>query len=182
MGAESLILVDRSRETAKVVEQEENPVTPGLERVQPVLKARERLELSEEFEMRACDAVGIFRDNFDADCPEQIGPKGHNVAARVERLGVRMQGDGGRVVRGKGVHKGVLQARLMRDLNLQPCGGPRWVIDGRATEDVVQDQRPAGSAFVVLPQPSRELVEVQKPRSLLVPRECLGVEFRKMHL
>ena len=71
-----MILVDRSRETAKVVEQEENPVTPGLERVQPVLKARERLELSEEFEMRACDAVGIFRNNFDADCPEQIGPKG----------------------------------------------------------------------------------------------------------
>jgi len=90
VGAESLILVDRSRETAKVVEQKENPVTPGLKRVQPVLKARERLDLSEEFEMRACDAVGVFGNDFDADCPEQICPKGHNVAARVERLGVRM--------------------------------------------------------------------------------------------
>ncbi len=88
----------------------------------------------------------------------------------------------GRIVRGKNMHEGVFQTGLMRHLSLQSCGGPGRVVDGRATEDVVQDQRPAGSAFVVLPQPSRELVEVQKPRSLLVPRECLGVQLRKMHL
>ena len=54
----------------------------------------------------------------------------------------------------KKANEGSLQSRL----NLQPCGCPRWVVDGRATEDVVQDQGPAGIAFVVLPQPVSESV------------------------
>jgi len=158
VGADSLILVDRSREASKVVEQKENSVAPGLKRVQSVLKARERLDLQEKLEMCTCDAVGIFGNDLDANCPEQVGPKEHDVAAHVERLGVRMQRDGGRIVRGKGMHESMLQTGLMRHLIFQPCRCPRRVVDGRATEGVVQDQRPAGSAFVVLPQPGREFV------------------------
>ena len=96
MGADCLILVDRSRQAAKVVEQEKNPVAPGFERVQPVLKTWERLDLPEEFEVCPGNAVGIFGDNLDTNGPEQVGPEGHDVAARVKRLGVRVQQDGGR--------------------------------------------------------------------------------------
>jgi len=76
----------------------------------------------------------------------------------------------------------VFQARLVGHLKLQSCGGPGRVVDRRATEDVVQDQCPAGSAFFVLPQPGGQSVEVQEPVRLLVPRECFGVQFRELHL
>jgi hypothetical protein len=153
-----LVLVDRIREASKVVEQEENPVAPGLKRVQSVLKTREGLDLPEKLEVCTCNTVGIFGNDLDANCPEQVGPKGHDVAARVERLGVWMQRDGGRIVRGEGMDERILQTRLVVHLILEPRGRPRGVIDGRATEGVVQDQRSAGSAFVVLPQPGSELV------------------------
>ncbi len=45
MGADCLVVVDRGRETAEVVEQQKNPVTPGLKRVQSVLKAWKCLDL-----------------------------------------------------------------------------------------------------------------------------------------
>ena len=86
MGADRLILVDGSRETGKVVEQKENPVAPGLKRVQPVMKVRKRLDLPEKFEMGTSNAIGVFGDDFDADSSEQIGAEGHDVAAHVERL------------------------------------------------------------------------------------------------
>ena len=82
-------------------------------------------------------------------------------------------------MRGKDMHEGVFQTGLMRHLRLGSRGRPRGVIDGRATEGVVQDQRPAGRTFVVLPQPGRELVEVQKPHCLLVSSKRSLVEFRK---
>jgi hypothetical protein len=67
-------------------------------------------------------------------------------------------------------------------LMLQAGSRPRGVIGGRLPEGVVQDQSPAGSAFVVLPQPGRELVEIQEPPSLLVAREILVVKFGKRSL
>ncbi len=152
MGADCLVLVDRVRKTAKVVEQKKNPVTPGFEGVQPVLKAWERLNLPEKFEMSAGDAICVLWNYLDADCPKQVGPEGHDVAARVDRLGVRVQRDDGRVVRSECMDKCVLQARLVIDLILKARSRPRGVIGGRMTEGVVQDQRPAGSAFVVLPK------------------------------
>jgi hypothetical protein len=182
MGTECLILVDRGRQAAKVVEQEKNPVAPGVERVLPVLKAWERVNLPEKFEMGTGYTVVIFRDNLHANRPEQVGSEGHDVAARVKRLGVRVQRDGGRVVRSERMHKCVLRTRLMVDLMLEAGSRPRGVIGGRLPEGVVQDQSPAGSAFVVLPQPGRELVEIQEPPSLLVAREILVVKFGKRSL
>jgi hypothetical protein len=78
--------------------------------------------------------------------------------------------------------KGMLQSRLMINLIFQARGRPGRVISGRVAESVLQDQRPAGSAFVVLPQPGRELVEIQEPPSLLVAREILVVKFGKRSL
>ena len=48
------------------------------------------------------------------------------------------------------------------------------MVDRRATG-------PAGSAFVVLPQPDCELVQVQEPSGLLIPGEVLhrDIELRK---
>ena len=89
MRADRLVLVDRIRKTAEVVEQEKNPVTPDFERVQPVLEAWKRLNLPEKLEVCARDAVCVFWNYFDADRPEQIGPKGYDVTAYVDRLGVR---------------------------------------------------------------------------------------------
>ena len=117
--------------------------------------------ISEKFEMSAGHAVAIFRDNLNANRPEQVGSEGHDVAARVKRLGVRVQRDGGRVVRSERMHECVFQARLVVNLMLQAGSRPRGVIDGRLPEGVVQDQSPAGGAFVVLPQPGRELVQVE---------------------
>jgi hypothetical protein len=51
VGSDRLVLVNGSRKTAEVVEQKEDPVAPGLKRVQSVLKAGERLDLSEELEV-----------------------------------------------------------------------------------------------------------------------------------
>ena len=89
MRADRLVLVNRSRKTAEVVEQKENPVAPGLKRVQSVMEARECLDLPEKLEVCARDAVCVFWNYFDADRPEQIGPKGYDVTAYVDRLGVR---------------------------------------------------------------------------------------------
>jgi hypothetical protein len=175
--ADRLVLVDRSRKTAEVVEQEKNPVTPGFERVQPVLEAWKRLDLPEKLEVCPCDTICILWNNLNTYRPKQVGPEGHDVTARVKRLGVRVQRDGGRVVRGKGMDEGVFQTRLVCHLSFEPRGRPRGVIDGCATEDVVQDQRPAGITFVILPQPGRELVEIQQPVRLLIPREGLVVQF-----
>ena len=161
MRADRLVLVDRSRKTAEVVEQEKNPVTPGFERVQPVLEAWKRLDLPEKLEVCPCDTICILWNNLNTYRPKQVGPEGHDVTARVKRLGVRVQRDGGRVVRSERMHKSVLQARLMVNLMLQAGSRPRGVIGGRLPEGVVQDQSPAGSAFVVLPQPGRELVQVE---------------------
>ena len=111
--------------------------------------------------MGTCHTVAVFRDNLNADRPEQVGSEGHDVAARVKRLGVRVQLDGGRVVRSERMHKCVFQARLMIDLMLEAGSRPRGMIGGRLPEGVVQDQSPAGCAFIVLPQPGRELVQVE---------------------
>ena len=182
VGADSLVVVSRGCEAAEVVEEQKNPVDPGLKRVQSVLKAWKGLDLPEEFEMGACDTVAVFRDNFDADRPEQVGSEGHDVAARVERLRVRVQRDDGGVVHCERMDKGVLQARLVINLMLQAGSRPRGVINGRVAESVFQDQRPAGSAVVVLPQPGRQPVEIQEPPSLLVAREILVVKFGKRSL
>ena len=80
------------------------------------------------------------------------------------------------------MHKCVLQARLMVDLMLEAGSRPRGVIGGRLPEGVVQDQSPAGSAFVVLPQPGRQPVEVEEPRSLLVATKRAIVQFRELVL
>ncbi len=72
MGANRLVLVDGSRKTAKVVEQEKNPVSPGFERVQPVLKVWERLNLPEKLEEVPGNAVRILWDDLDADRPKQV--------------------------------------------------------------------------------------------------------------
>ena len=132
--------------------------------------------------MGTCHTIAVFRDNLDADRPEQVGSEGHDVAARVKRLGVRVQRDGGRVVRSERMHKSVLQARLMVNLMLQAGSRPRGVIGGRLPEGVVQDQSPAGSTFVVLPQPGRQPVEVEEPRSLLVATKRAIVQFRELVL
>ena len=180
MGADCLVVVDRGREAAEVVEQQKNPVTPGLKRVQSVLKAWKGLDLPEEFEVCPSDAIGIFGDDLDANGPEQVGPEGHDVAAGIERLGVRVQRDDGRVVRGKRVDESVFQARLVHHLSFQ-AGCRPWGMVGRwAPEGVVQDQRPAIGAFLVLPQPDRKSVKIQQPDCLRIPGEALGVEFRKL--
>ena len=147
-----------------------------------MLKAWKGLDLPEEFEVGACHAVAVFRDNFNANRPEQVGSEGHDVAARVERLGVRVQRDDGGVVHCERMHECVFQARLVVDLMLQAGSRPRGVINGRVAESVFQDQRPAGSAVVVLPQPGRQPVEIQEPPSLLVARETLVIEFGKRSL
>ncbi len=53
------------------------------------MEARECLDLPEKLEVCARDAVCVFWNYFDADRPEQIGPKGYDVTAYVDRLGVR---------------------------------------------------------------------------------------------
>ena len=73
-----MVVVDRGCETAEVVEQQENPVAPGLKRVQSVLKAWKGLDLPEEFEVCPSNAVGIFGDNFDTDCLKEVSPEGHD--------------------------------------------------------------------------------------------------------
>ena len=67
----------------------------------------------------------------------------------------------------------------MGDLMLQAGSRPRGVIGGRLPEGVVQDQSPAGSAFVVLPQPGRQPVQVKQPGRLRIAGESLVIEFRK---
>jgi hypothetical protein len=74
--SDSLVLVGRSHKASKVVEQKENPVTPGLERVQSVLEDREGFNLPEKFEVCAGDAIGIFGNYLNTYYPEQVGPKG----------------------------------------------------------------------------------------------------------
>ena len=69
--------------------------------------------------------------------------------------------------------------RLVGDLILEACRRPRRVVDGRMTEGVVQDQRPAGGAFIVLPQPGRQPVQIQEPRGLLVATKRSLVQFRE---
>ena len=86
------------------------------------------------------------------------------------------------VVLSERMDKCVLQARLVIDLVFKARGRPRGVINGRMAESVVHDQRPAGSAVVVLPQPGRQPVEIQQPGRLLVPGEALVIEFRKRRL
>jgi len=144
-----------------------------------VLKAWKRLDLPEKLEVCPCDTICILWNNLNAYRPKQVGPEGHDVAVRVERLGVRVQRDGGRVVRGEGMDERILQTRLVVHLILQTHGRPRGMIDGRTTEDVVQDQHPADSAFVVLPQPGREFVEVQKARGLLIASKHFLIQFRE---
>jgi hypothetical protein len=78
VGADSLVVVDRGCETAEVVEEQKNPVAPGLKRVQSVLKAWKGLDLPEEFEVCPSNAVGIFGDNFDTDCLKEVSPEGHD--------------------------------------------------------------------------------------------------------
>jgi hypothetical protein len=73
----------------------------------------------------------------------------------------------------------MFQTRLVVHLILKTFDRPRGMIDGRTTEDVVQDQRPTVSAFVVLPQSGREFVEVQKPRGLLIASKRFLVQFRE---
>ena len=68
----------------------------------------------------------------------------------------------------------------MGELVLETCGRPRRVVDGRMTEVVVHDQRPAGGAVVVLPQPGRQPVEIQEPRGLLVASERSLIQFREL--
>ncbi len=63
----------------------------------------------------------------------------------------------------------MLQTRLIGNLIFQSCCCPGRMVDRRATG-------PAGSAFVVLPQPDCELVQVQEPRGLLIVRKVFGVE------
>ena len=94
-----------------------------------MLKAWKGLDLPEEFEVCPSDTVGIFGDNLDPDCPKEVSPEGHDVAARVERLGVRVQRDDGRVVRSECMDKCMLQARLVVDLILKARSRPRGVID-----------------------------------------------------
>ena len=50
------------------------------------------------------------------------------------------------------------------------------------TKGIVEDQGPACGAFVVLPEPRREFIEVLQPRGLLVPQEVLFVELGKLGL
>ena len=69
--------------------------------------------------------------------------------------------------------------RLVGDLILEACRRPRRVVDGRMTEGVVQDQRPAGGAFIVLPQPGRHPVQIQEPRGLLVATKRSLVQFQE---
>ncbi len=145
-------------------------------------ESRNSVNLPEKFEMGTSHTVAVFRDNLDADRLEQVGSEGHDVAARVKCLGVRVHRDGGRVVRSERMHKCVLQARLMIDLMLQAGSRPRGVIGGRLPEGVVQDQSPSGSTFVVLPQPGRQPVEVEEPRSLLVATKRAIVQFRELVL
>ena len=75
-----MVLVGRNRKASKVVEQKENPVTPGLERVQSVLEAREGFDLPEKFEVCGGDAIEIFGNYLNTDCPQQVSlrlvPKG----------------------------------------------------------------------------------------------------------
>ncbi len=123
--------------------------------------------------MGPSDAIRVFGDSLDANGPEQVGPEGHDVAACIERLGVRVQRDDGRVVRGKRVDESVsinqpfivltetkfiVQARLVHHLSFQAGCRPWGMV---APEGVVQDQRPAGGAFLVLPQPGRKSVKIQ---------------------
>ena len=120
MRADRLVLVNRSRKTAEVVEQEEIPVAPGLKRVQSVLEDRERLDLPEELEVCACNAGCVLWNYLDADRPEQVGPKGHDVTACVDHLDVRVDRDGGRVVRNEGMDEPMFQTRLVVHLVFDP--------------------------------------------------------------
>ncbi len=43
-------------------------------------------------------------------------------------------------------------------------------------QDIVDDQRPAGLATVVLPEPRSDLVQVGEPRGLLVAEKVLLIE------
>ena len=96
-----MILIGGSCKASEVIEQEENPVTPGLERVQSVLETREGLDLPVKFELCAGDTIGVLGDYLKTNCPKQIGPERHDVANRIERFCVGVQGDGGRIVRGE---------------------------------------------------------------------------------
>ncbi len=182
VGSDCLVVVDRGCETAEVVEQQKNPVAPGLKTVQSVLKAWKGLDLPEEFEVCPSDAVGIFGDNLDPDCPKEVSPEGHDVAARVERLGVRVQRDDGGVVLGKRGDECVFQSRLVHHLSFQTGCCPWWMVGRCASEGVVQDERPASGVFLVLPHPGRQLVQVKQPGGLRVAGESLVIEFRKLVL
>lgn len=141
--SDGLVLVNsvtnRDCEASEVVEQEENPVAPGLERVQSVMEDGKCFNLQQEFELRPGDDVRVLWDDFKTDCVNQVGPKGHDVAVRVESLCVGVQGDGGRVVLSKCVNQGVFQTRLVGNLVLEASSRSGRVVERSVTEGVVEN-------------------------------------------
>ena len=83
-------------------------------------------------------------------------------------------------MRSKHRDEGVLQARLVFDLFLKAGGRAGRMKQCCMTEAVVYLQRPSSRAFVLLPEPRGELVEVGQPRGRLVAVEVLVVEGRHL--
>ena len=154
-----LILV-RVSQTTEVVEQKCDPVAPGLEGVESTLEAGEGGELQMQLESGMRDSVGVLGHVFETDCTKQIGAEGHDVPARVSGLGVGMLGDDGRIVLLKRRNEGVFEARLVKNRVVKAGDRVRRMVHCCVTEGVVEDQGPTCGAFVVLPEPHREFVQV----------------------
>lgn len=143
-------------------------------------KSREGEELSLHFERSVRNSFRVFRHYGKSDAPKQVGCEREDVSAVVKGLGVRVLGDQRWVVRSKRRDEGVLQARLVFDLFLKAGGRAGRMKQCCMTEAVVYLQRPSSRAFVLLPEPRGELVEVGQPRGLLVAVEVLLVEGRHL--
>ena len=75
------------------------------------MEAWKRFDLAEKLEVGPGDAICVLWYYLDAYRPKQVGAEGHDVTTCINRLGVGVHRDDGRVVRSKRVDNCVFQTR-----------------------------------------------------------------------
>ena len=75
------------------------------------MEAWKRLDLPEKLEVGPGDVICVLWYYLDVYRPKQVGAEGHDVTTCINRLGVGVHRDDGRVVRSKRVDNCVFQTR-----------------------------------------------------------------------
>ena len=122
------------------------------------------------------DALSVLWNDFSSDSAKKIGSEGNHVAAGIQCFGVRMSVDDGLVDGSECRHEGVFEAGLVQYLCFETGGSPGRMGRRAVAFGVVEDQGPARSAFVVLPEPRGEAVDELQTRRRFVSLPGLRVD------